>query len=80
MKGGRLLTGLAAAALLCAATAPETAAAKRVVKGADGKQYVVKDAKPRAAKNCKGPAPPWMYNPRNMNRGLLKASRCRGNR
>lgn len=79
MTGRQILACLTAAVLLSAA-APGAAVAKRIVQGADGKKYVVKDAKPRAAKNCKGPAAPWMYNPRYMNRGLLKASRCRGNK
>lgn len=66
----QLLAAISLAAACSTATGP--ALAKK--KSASNNTYTVqKQTAPKAGKDCrKGPVPPFMRNPRYMNRGFLK--------
>lgn len=67
MSGRQAYAGMLVAAVLIAAAGP--AAAKS--------QVQQQTASSKAEPKCNRVTPPFMYNPRYMNRGFFKASKCR---
>jgi hypothetical protein len=72
MTDRKALAPILIAALLMAVAGPAMAKSKQKQQGSGEVYSTQKQGKAQSAKTCRRAPPPWMYNPRFMNRGFFK--------